>query len=165
MLRMNIGFRMERFIKFMPMVNDDNPDKFVWKLTSTRLFNVKCMYLDLMNGHTRFLHKYLWELKITLKIKIFMWFLNKKMLVTKDNLAKQNWNGCKKSCFCDSVETVEHLLLSCPFAHIIRCMIYFTYNVPPPIYIANMFGDWVNEVDKRDKARIRVGVSALCWSI
>jgi hypothetical protein len=96
---LNIGFRMERFIKFMPMVNDDNPDKFVWKLTSTRLFNVKCMYLDLMNGHTRFLHKYLWELKITLKIKIFMWFLNKKMLVTKDNLAKQNWNGCKKSFF------------------------------------------------------------------
>jgi hypothetical protein len=96
---MNIGFRMERFIKFMPMVNDDNPDKFVWKIASTRLFNVKCMYLDLMNCHTRFLHKYLWELKITLKIKIFMWFLNKKMLVTKDNLAKQNWNGCKKSCF------------------------------------------------------------------
>ena len=35
------------------------------------------MYDDLMNGHTRFLRKYLWKLKIPLKIKIFMWLLNK----------------------------------------------------------------------------------------
>jgi hypothetical protein len=48
------------------------------------------MYLDLMNGHTRFLHTYLWKLKILLKIKIFMWFLNNKIVLTKDNLAKRN---------------------------------------------------------------------------
>ena len=79
----------------------DSPDKFVWKLTPSGLFTVKLMYLDLMNGHTRFLRKYLWKLKIPLKIKIFMWFLNNKVLLSKDNLAKHNWNGCQKCCFCD----------------------------------------------------------------
>jgi hypothetical protein len=44
----------------------------------------------LMNGHTPFLLKYLWKLKISLKITIFMWFLNNKVLLTKENLAKCN---------------------------------------------------------------------------
>jgi hypothetical protein len=35
------------------------PDKFGWKLTETGLFTVKSMYLDCMNGHARFLRKYL----------------------------------------------------------------------------------------------------------
>jgi hypothetical protein len=118
-----------------------------------------------MIGHTRFLRTYLWKLKIPLKVKIFMWFLNSKVLLTKDNLAKQNWHGCMKCCFCDSTETVEHLFLSCPFARIIWRMLFFTYNIPPPTNITNMFGNWLNGVDKHDKARIRIGVSALCWSI
>jgi hypothetical protein len=72
-------------------------DKFVWKLTDSGLFSVKSMYLDLMNGHTRFLRKYLWKIKIPLKI--FMWFLSNKVLLTKDNLIKRNWTGCQKCCF------------------------------------------------------------------
>ena len=91
-------------------------DHFVWKLTDSGIFSVKSMYLDLMNGHTRFLRNYLWKLKVPLKVRIFLWFLSNKVLLTKDNLAKRNWNGCQKCCFCDSNETVDHLFLSCPFA-------------------------------------------------
>jgi hypothetical protein len=148
--------------RLMMVQLSDNPDKFIWKLTSTRAFTVRSMYLDLMNGHTRFLRTYLWKLKIPLKIKIFMWFLNNKVVLTKDNLAKQNWHGCTKCCFCDSDETVEHLFISCPSARIVWRMIYFTYT---PTNITTMFSNWLNGVDKTDKARIRIGVSALCWSI
>jgi hypothetical protein len=70
-----------------------------------------------------------------------MWFLNSKVFLMKDNLAKWNWNGCKKCCFCDSMESVEHLFLQCPFARIIWCMIYFTYNIPPLTNFINMFGN------------------------
>jgi hypothetical protein len=42
-----------------------------------------------MNGHTVFLKKYIWKLKVSLKIRIFMWFLHRKVLLTKDNLAKR----------------------------------------------------------------------------
>jgi hypothetical protein len=58
-----------------------------------------------------------------------MWFLHGKFLLTKDNLFKRNWNGCIKWCFCDSMETVQHLFISCPFVRIIWRMIYFTYNI------------------------------------
>jgi hypothetical protein len=123
------------------------------------------MYLDYMNDHTKFLQKYLWKLKIPLKIKIFMWFVNNKVLLTKDNLAKRKWMGSQKCCFCDDNETVQHLFLACPFARIIWRMIFFAYNIPPPTNITNMFGNWLNGVPKNDKNKIRIGVSAICWSI
>jgi hypothetical protein len=91
--------------------------------------------------------------------------LHNKVLLTKNNLAKQNINGYQKCCFCDSTETVEHLFLACPFAKILWRMIYFAYNIPAPSNITNMFGKWLNGVNKHDKARIRIGISALCWSI
>jgi hypothetical protein len=68
----------------------------VWKLTTSGSFTVKLMYADLMNGHTVFLRKYIWKLKVPLKVKIFMWFLYQKVIITKDKLTKRNWNGCKK---------------------------------------------------------------------
>jgi hypothetical protein len=104
-------------------------------------------------------------LKIPLKIKSFKWFLNREVLLTKDNMVKRNWNGCQKCCFCDSLETVQHLFIACPFAQIIWSMIYFTYNITPPANITNKFGNWLNGVELKDKARIRTGISAICWSI
>jgi hypothetical protein len=112
------------------------PDRFVCRLTA-----VKSMYLDLMDGHSRFLYKYLWKLKIPLKIKVFMWFLSYKVLLSKDNLAKRKWNGCQKCCFCDSTVTVNHLFLACDFAKIIWRMVYIAYNISPLTNITNMFGN------------------------
>jgi hypothetical protein len=108
---------------------------------------------------------YLWKIKVPLKIKIFMWFLFKKVLVTKDNLAKRHWNGCIKYVFCDSQETVDHLFISCLFARLIWRVVHFTYNIPPPINVTNIFGNWLNGIVKKTKARIRVGVCALVWAI
>jgi hypothetical protein len=67
----------------------NEPDKFKWHLTTTVSFLVKSMYADIMNGHTVFLKKYLWKIKVPLKIRIFMWFLYKNVILTKDNLAKR----------------------------------------------------------------------------
>ena len=73
----------------------DEQDVFNWRLTSSDTFSVKSMYLDLLNGQTRFLRKYIWKIKAPPKIKSFMWFLYRKVILTKDNLAKRNWNGNK----------------------------------------------------------------------
>lgn len=94
-----------------------------------------------------------------------MWFLNEKVPLTKYNFSKHNWHGCQKYCFCDSVETTQHLFLSCTFAKIIWRMIYFTHHITPPTSITNMFGNWLNGMERKNKARICVRVSALCWSI
>jgi hypothetical protein len=36
------------------------------------------------------MNKQLWKLKVPLKIKIFMWYLKKEVILTKDNLVRRN---------------------------------------------------------------------------
>jgi hypothetical protein len=100
--------------RLMGVTLNENSDTFVWKLTSSGLFSVKSLYAHMMNGHTIFLWKYIWKLKVPLKIKIFMWFLHRNVILTKDNLVKQNWTGCKKCAFYDSDESINHLFFYCP---------------------------------------------------
>jgi hypothetical protein len=70
----------------MGVQRNEEQDKLTWHLTSSGIFLVKSLYSKCMNGHTQFLKKYLWKLKVPLKIRIFMWFLYNKVLLTKDNL-------------------------------------------------------------------------------
>jgi hypothetical protein len=101
----------------------EEPNILKWNLTPPSVFSVKSMYVDYMNVHIVFLKKYLWKIKIPLKIMIFMWFLHIKVVLTKDNLAKRNWNICTKSVFCDiSQETISQLVRS------IRGYTYFLWS-------------------------------------
>jgi hypothetical protein len=149
---LNIGFRRtldgSKWDEWMHLCNrlilvhlNDEPDRFVWKLTKSGIFTVKSMYEDLMNYHEHFPTKYLWKLKVPLKIKIFMWFLRRKVLLTRDNLIKRQWKGSKKCCFCDAEESIEHLFLSCPLSKIVWRIVFSTYYIPPPTNIKNMFGN------------------------
>ena len=94
-----------------------------------------------------------------------MWFLHRKVLLTKDNLAKKNWHGSSHCSFCGSDESIEHLFISCPFAKLVWRVVFCTYNIPPPTNATNMFGNWLCGMDKKIKDRIHIGVSAICWSI
>ena len=47
-------------------------DVFKWKLTMNGVFTVGSMYDDYMNDHTPFLRKYLWKLRIPLKIIFYV---------------------------------------------------------------------------------------------
>ena len=104
-------------------------------------------------------------MNVPLKIKIFMWFLYRRVLLTKDNLAKRNWQGCKTCCFCDKEESIQHLFISCPFAKILWRIIHMAFNIPSPKNITNLFGNWLYGVPKKEKVQIRVGVCALLWAI
>jgi hypothetical protein len=110
------------------------------------------MYLDLLNDQTVYLKKYIWKIKVPLKIRIFMWFLHRKVILTKDNLLKRNWHGCAKCCFCDENETIEHLFITCPFAKIIWRIVSMTFNITPPSNISNLFGNWLMGSPRRTKA-------------
>jgi hypothetical protein len=122
---LNIGFRrvlssnkwdrwVHLVLRLMRVQLKDQPDAFRWALTTSGVFTVKSMYLDLLDDHTPYLKKYIWKIKVPLKIRIFMWFLHKGVILTKDNLLKRNWNGCSKCCFCDKNETIQHLFFLLP---------------------------------------------------
>ena len=77
---------------------NDRGDVFKWGLLQSGIFSVHSMYSALIcNGHVR-QNRTLWKTRIPLKIKIFMWYLHRGVVLTKDNLAKLNWHGSKKMC-------------------------------------------------------------------
>ena len=61
-------------------------------------FSVNFIYRFLVNNGLKVTHE-IWQMKILLKNKIFMWFLKRGVILTKDNLARRNWNGSKVCCF------------------------------------------------------------------
>jgi hypothetical protein len=60
---------------------------------------------------------------------------------------------------------VNHLFISCPFAKLVWRVVHATFDITPPTNITNLFGNWLNGIDKKTRAKIRIGVLALVWSI
>ena len=90
------GNRWEAWLHLVRRLMDvhlsQQPDQLRWKLTRNGVFSVKSMYVDIINSGIipRSLH--IWKVKVPLKIKVFMWFVHKQVILTKDNLANRNWN-------------------------------------------------------------------------
>jgi hypothetical protein len=62
---------LEMIGKINNVTLDQGMDMFRWDLNTTRTFSVRSVYLHLLNQHAPFRHKFIWKLKIPLKIKIF----------------------------------------------------------------------------------------------
>jgi hypothetical protein len=106
-------------------------------------YTLVTIYLDYMDDHTKYLHKYLWKIKVPQKKEFFMWFLHKKVMLTKDNLIKRKWQGDEKCCFCDHKETVQHLFIECPLAKMVWRVVHMAFAIIPLTSIKNLFGNWL----------------------
>jgi hypothetical protein len=102
-----------------------------------------------MDDYTSCIRKYLWKMEVPLKIRIFMWFLHCWVLLTKDNFANRNWHGCKKYCFYNQDESIQHLFLVCPLAKVVFRIVHLLFNIIPPKNRTNLFRDWLAGVVKK----------------
>jgi len=66
-------------------------DAFRWNFDQTCVFTVKSHYLGLIHQDIPNLNKRIWKLKTPLKINFFLWYLKRGVILTKNNLAKRNW--------------------------------------------------------------------------
>jgi hypothetical protein len=107
----------------------------------------------------------IWKLKLALKIKVFLWYLYKGVILTKDNLARRRWQGDNKCCFYSSEETIQPLLFDCHFARFMWRVIHISFNLSPPTSVHNLFTDWLLGMNRKLKYKILVGASAFCWVI
>jgi hypothetical protein len=89
------GERWEAW-RVMHVQLNDEPDKFRWNLTASRIFFGKislCWHYE----WSYYVPKEIYlEIKSAFENSNFMWFLYRKVLLTKDNFAKIKWTGCKK---------------------------------------------------------------------
>ena len=123
------------------------------------------MYIDVINSSSIPTSKHVWAVKVPLKIKVFMWFVHKQVILTKDNLVKRNWTGSTRCSFCDRDETIKHLFSQCKFARTTWSIIQIASNLYPPTSVANIFGHWLDGIPNRFKTLIWVGAYALLWSL
>jgi hypothetical protein len=123
------------------------------------------MYLHLLHSHPPFRHKKIWKLIVPLKIKIFLWFLQKEVILTKDNLAQKNRKGGQKCIGCNLNEMVKHLFMDCHYVRMVWRMVYLATGLTQPKSIRHMFGSWLSNQNSKIRALIWVGIAALCWAI
>ena len=139
---------------------------FRWNLTTSGSFTVDSMYRALTHSEVPVSNnKKIWKSKIPLKVKIFMWYLHRGVVLTKDNLARRNWQGSKKCCFCTHDETIKHLLFQCKFARSMWSVIQIASNLYLSTSVANIFGHSLDGISNRFKTLIRVRAYALIWSL
>jgi hypothetical protein len=108
MIPLNVSFRRalvgDNWAKWLQLVESiikvrlgEQTDSFIW--TKSKSFTVKAMYNNLVVGNASHLNMD-GKAKVPLKIKIFLLYLWKGVILTKDNLAKRQWKGCTRCCFC-----------------------------------------------------------------
>jgi hypothetical protein len=89
---------------------------FIWNLHQHGQYLVRSLYMAQINNGTTHMNKQIWRLRIPLKIKIFMWYTKKEVVLIKDNLARRNWDGSKQCCFYLRDESIHHLFFECHYA-------------------------------------------------
>jgi hypothetical protein len=107
-------------------------------VTSEWIFSVKSIYGALLGYEALPYNTSIWKLKLPPKINVFLWYLYKGVILTKDNLARRHWQGDRKCCFCSSEESIQHLLSDCHFAKFVWRTIHIFFNLTPPTSVHNM---------------------------
>jgi hypothetical protein len=111
------------------------------------------------------INKGLCKLKAPLKIKIFLWYLCRGVVLTNDNLVKHNCYGSKQCCFCDKDETIKHLFFECRFARAVWSVIQAASGLSQPHSVSSMLGSWLYGLSKELKSLALLGAAATCLSL
>jgi len=72
----------------------DGRDQLIWSLHSSGQYSVRSLYVVLVNNGVQ-VSQEIWKSKLPARIKVFLWYLKRCVVLTKDNLAKRNWYGDK----------------------------------------------------------------------
>jgi hypothetical protein len=141
----------------------EHRDCFLW--TANKAFSVKNLYNDIILREGARAKCWAWKAKFPLKIKIFMWFLQNGVMLTKDNLVKRRWKGCTKCGFCTQQETIQHLFFDCPMARLVWGCVAVAFGINKPNSVQHLFGPWLRSFSKKQRNLVVIGVAALCWAI
>lgn len=127
-------------------------DKHSWTLTKHGTFSVKSFYRALCVQQASSPLKKVWNYKIPLKIKVFLWLLLRGRILTKDNMFKGGWRKGSLNCqFCDKSETIQHLFFECPIAKLIWNTVYCAFDINPVSDSNHLFGSWISAFGKKNE--------------
>jgi len=94
-------------------------DKVSWKWGNKCVFTVKSTYDKLTSDDSGDSYSRIWKAKLPYKIKIFLWLIEQKAILTRDNMVRRNWPGNPSCNFCNNDESINHLFFTCPTAKVV----------------------------------------------
>jgi hypothetical protein len=96
---------------------------------------------------------------------ISLWYLQRGVILTKDNLTKRNWWGSQQ-CFASAIVMKQSNTFSLTTKHAkaIWRIVYLATGLTQPKTVTHMLGVWLYNLDKTKRMIILVEAS-LCWSI
>ena len=107
----------------------------------------------------------IWQTKIPTRIKVFLWYLKRDVILTKDNLARRNWTGDTKCTFCHYPETIYHLFFECFHAKFLWRTVHLLFGIAPPLGIDDLFDNWSKTGGNTRNSLLLTAATALCWTI
>lgn len=134
----------------------EDEDRLIWLFTASGQLAVRSFYKSMKSQCVIFSNKFLWKVKIPLKIKTFLWLMLKDSILTRDNLWRRGWKGVKSCLFCGADESIDHLFFQCPVANFVWKVvnISFGFNIHHD-EVSHLFGTWLGQF--RLKQRKMVG--------
>ena len=142
-------------------LNDDK-DEVKCTLTKKGVYTVKSFYRHLIENGIKYLHLYMWKIKMPPRIKVFMWLALRNSILTKDNLLRRGWKGDDRCPFCGRKENINHLFLSFSVArllwNILKCA-FNLRNIPENLDV--IMKTWVKTFGKDEKGLVMIGISAI----
>lgn len=124
------------------------------------------LYRKLIVVDCNFPHKFLWKVKVPTKIKVFLWLVARKSILTKDIRLKRGWKGSKLCVFCGKDGTIDHLFFTCSAAVLVWCLLKCAFGLNSvPSSVENYFGRWIKTFRKNEKRLVLVGIFAVFWTL
>jgi hypothetical protein len=104
---------LERELEGVQLTDED--DSVIWMLTPHGQFTTASLYRFCTFPRVRDLKmEEMWQSKLPMKVKNFVWLVIRNRIQTVDNLSKKRWKENKLCQLCNEDENAEHLLFRCP---------------------------------------------------
>jgi len=136
-----------------------------WLNGKTGTFSVKSVYESLCSREPEKQMKFIWQAKIPLKIKIFMWLIYNNAILTKDNLVKRNWVGDERCSFCYEPKSISYLLFECTMSKYVWSLVAIVVGALCHSSSIDQFWSWIKLHLPGGGKYYMPGLAAICWSL
>ncbi|TVU50202.1 hypothetical protein EJB05_01564, partial [Eragrostis curvula] len=85
-------------------------------------------------------------------------------ILTRENMVKRKWLGDPKCCFCEQLESADHLMFDCCVMKVVWGVIALCFNVRTRPNSLAQFWTWIKSSLPGGESVYTLGVASVCWA-
>jgi hypothetical protein len=96
---------------------------------------------------------------------VFMWLVEQKGILTKDNMTRRRWQGDTGCYLCGQLESCDHLLFDCPISKVVWGVDAYCFHQRTRPLSYGQFWHWVEKALPGGGGDSMLGLAVICWAI